>query len=339
MTRLSLSNSLRSGAEYLPGLLLMFLVGYAGKHIAHYIPYCEYVLLAIAIGMLVRNMVRLPAVCLPGIATYDLWLKTGVVFLGARLALQEVAAVGGRGMALVLIEIALAIGTATYLGRLCGLKEKLATLIGVGVGICGVSAIISTTGAIDADEDDATYAIATILLFGAVMLFLYPLIGHWLGMSNTIYGYWTGLTIDNTAEAVATGFAYSEAAGNIATIVKLSRNALMGLVVLLIALNYARKGMTPEVKNRGSFLWQRVPKFLIGFLIFSLLATLGFFTSAQVKLFNNLSKWLFLVTFAGVGLSTDFRRLQAGVKPFLVGFGVEAVVSIVMFVLVRFILG
>jgi uncharacterized integral membrane protein (TIGR00698 family) len=325
--------------KYLPGICLMFIIGYAGKIIANYIPHTEYVLFAIAIGMIVRNVFTLPEFFAPGIASYELWMKTGVVLLGARLALQEVFSIGASGIALVIIEITVAIVTATYLGRLFGLKEKLASLLGVGIGVCGVSAIISATSAIEAEEDDAAYAIATILLFGAIMLFLYPALGSWLGMSDTAFGYWTGLSIDNTAEAVATGFAFSEIAGNIATVVKLSRNALMGLVVLIMALQYARKGITGQVENKVAFLWSRLPKFLIGFLAFSLLATVGFITPGQAKILNNASKWLFMLTFAGVGLSTDFKRMKAGIKPFLVGFGVETIVSIVTFMLVYYVIG
>lgn len=324
------------GLGLLPGLLLMFAVGYAGKLISGYIPHSEYVLFAIAIGMVVRNTVPLPAAFSAGIATYETWLKTGIVLLGARLAIQEVWKIGTTGIALVVIEIALSIAVATWLGRVFGLTEKLSSLIGVGVGVCGVSAIIGATGAIEAEEDDATYAIATILLFGALMLFLYPLLGRWLGMSDTLFGYWTGLSIDNTAEAVATGFAYTEGAGNIATVVKLSRNALMGIVILIMAIAYARKGMTSEVKDKKAFLWKRLPKFLIGFLVFSLLATVGFFTPVQSKIISNASKWVFLMTFAGVGLSTDFRKLRAGIRPFLVGFGVESVVSLFTLGLVYF---
>lgn len=325
-------------AKYIPGIALMFVVGYAGKIVANYVPHSEYVLFAIAIGMLVRNIFPLPKIFAPGIASYELWMKTGVALVGARLVLHEVFAVGASGIVLVIIEIAVAILTAAYLGRLFGLKEKLASLLGIGIGVCGVSAIISTTSAIEAEEDDAAYAIATILLFGAVMIFLYPALGAWHGMTDTAFGYWTGLSIDNTAEAVATGYAYSEAAGDIATIVKLSRNALMGLVVLLMALHYARKGITGEVKNKAAFLWQRLPKFLIGFLAFSLLATLGVITPAQGKILNNASKWLFMLTFAGVGLSTDFKRMRAGIKPFIVGFGVETIVSIVTFTLVYYVI-
>lgn len=325
-------------AKYIPGIALMFVVGYAGKIVANYVPHSEYVLFAIAIGMLVRNIFPLPKIFAPGIASYELWMKTGVALVGARLVLHEVFAVGASGIVLVIIEIAVAILTAAYLGRLFGLKEKLASLLGIGIGVCGVSAIISTTSAIEAEEDDAAYAIATILLFGAIMIFLYPALGAWLGMTDTAFGYWTGLSIDNTAEAVATGYAYSEAAGDIATIVKLSRNALMGLVVLLMALHYARNGITGEVKNKTAFLWQRLPKFLIGFLAFSLLATLGIITPAQGKILNNASKWLFMLTFAGVGLSTDFKRMRAGIKPFIVGFGVETIVSIVTFTLVYYVI-
>ena len=138
---------------------------------------------------------------------------------------------------------------------------------------------------------------------------------------------------------MATGFAFSEAAGNIATIVKLSRNALMGLVVLIMALCYARQGITGQVQNKAVFLWSRLPKFLIGFLAFSLLATVGFITPGQAKILNNASKWLFMLTFAGVGLSTDFKRMKAGMRPFLVGFGVETIVSIVTFTLVYYVIG
>lgn len=324
--------------KYVPGICLMFVVGYVGKVVANYIPHSEYVLFAIAIGMIVRNAFTLPKFLTPGIATYELWMKTGVALLGARLALQEVLSIGAIGIVLVVIEITVAVLTATYLGRLFGLKEKLASLIGVGVGVCGVSAIIGTTSAIEAEEDDAAYAIATILLFGAIMLFLYPALGRWLGMTDTAFGYWTGLSIDNTAEAVATGFAFSDVAGNIATVVKLSRNALMGIVVLILALHYARKGITGQVQNKAAFLWSRLPKFLIGFLAFSLLATIGFITPGQAKLLNNASKWLFMLTFAGVGLSTDFKRMKAGIKPFLVGFGVETVVSLVTFTLVYYVI-
>ena len=322
------------GLKYIPGIVLLGLVGYAGKVVSGFVPHTEYVLFAIAIGMVIGNTVRLPAIIQAGVNTYELWLKTGIVLMGASLALQNVLKIGAAGLALVFVEILVSIVVARFLARVFGLTDKLGSLIGVGVGICGVSAIIGATGAIKAEEEDQSYAIATILLFGAVMLFVFPLLGHLFGMPDKIFGFWTGLAIDNTAETIATGMAYSDAAGKLATIVKLSRNALMGLVILGFALFYARQGLAPEVKDKGKFIWDRFPKFLLGFLFMSLLATIGFFSPTQVKALTALSKWLFLLTFAGVGFATQFRRMGAGIKPFLVGFGAEAVVTVITLAMV-----
>lgn len=338
--RLSRGINLGLGSvKYIPGLCLLFVVGYLGKIVANYVPHTEYVLFAIAIGMVLRNTIKIPQIFVPGINTYEFWLKTGIVLMGSRLALQNIISIGATGLVLVVAVICVALLSATYLGRLFGISEKLATLIGVGVGICGITAIIGATGAIEAKEEDSSYAIATIMVFGAIMVFLFPLLGHMLGLSDEFFGFWTGLSLDNTAAAVATGFAYSEAAGNLATVVKLSRNALMGVVILLVALLYARRGLRGRVENKVAFLWSRFPKFLLGFLAFSLLATLGFFDPAQVKALDNLSKWFFLLTFAGVGLSTEFSRMKAGLKPFFVGLGVETAAAAVSYLLLSFILG
>ncbi|HCJ11067.1 MAG TPA: putative sulfate exporter family transporter [Clostridiales bacterium] len=324
----SAGDILRKGLIYVPGVLLLLAVGYLGKVVAEYVPHTAYVIWAIAIGMVIRNTIPIPKVFLPGIGSYELWLKTGIVLMGAKFAFQNILAVGGTGLAMVVLEIALSIVVAAYLARKFGLSDKLGSLIGVGVGICGVSAVIGATGAIKARQEDASYAIATILIFGAVMVFLYPFIGRIVGMSDIHFGYWAGLAVDNTAECLATGFAYSEGAGRVATVVKLCRNALMGLVILFMALTYARRGMTAEVTDKARFLWDRFPKFVLGFLALSLAATFGLLAQESVKAMADFSKWLFLLTFAGVGLSTEFSRMKAGLKPFAVGFVVEALVSV-----------
>jgi len=320
---------IRKGLLYLPGIALLLAVGYAGKVVAGYVPHTEYVIWAIAIGMVIRNTISIPKMFLPGIGTYELWLKTGIVLMGAKFAFQNILSIGGTGLAMVVIEIALSIAVASYLARRFGLSDRLGSLIGVGVGVCGVSAIIGATGAIGAKQEDASYAIATILIFGAAMVFLYPLLGHLMGMTDAMFGYWAGLAVDNTAECLATGFAYSEAAGKVTTVVKLCRNALMGLVILFMALHYARRGMTGEVTGKGRFLWDRFPKFVLGFLALSIIVTLGLLTKDSVTTMVNISKWLFLLTFAGVGLSTQFSQLKAGFRPFAVGFVVEALVSVI----------
>lgn len=180
---------------------------------------------------------------------------------------------------------------------------------------------IAAKGAIDADDEDASYAIAAILALGALALVTFPLIGHALHMSNNAYGLWSGLAVDNTAEATAAGALFSDAAGKVAVLTKTCRNAMIGFVVLAYAIYWAKRGQAQQVTNRSAFLWQKFPKFVLGFLAISLLVSVHFFTRDQVSDLANLSRWAFLLTFAGVGLRTNFREMlsKQGLRPFIVG--------------------
>src|SRR5437870_11517861 len=134
---------------------------------------------------------------------------------------------------------------------------------------------------------------AAILALGAVSLFVFPLIGRALGMSDHAYGLWAGLAVDNTAESIAAGALYSDAAGKFAVLAKTARNATIGFVVLGYALYWIRKGGAPEVRDKTAFLWQKFPKFVLGFLLVSTLATAGAFSKAQSTDLANLSRWAF----------------------------------------------
>jgi len=317
--------------KLVPGVLLLAGVGYAGKLLegnvgkyakAHHwtFPNIEYVLWAILLGLLISNTAGVPEIFRAGVATYEFWLKAGIVLLGARFLLGDVMKLGGTSLALVAIEIVGAIAFMTFLGRVFKLKPKLTSLLAVGSAVCGVSAIIATQGAIDADEEDSSFAIAAILALGALSLFTFPLIGHSLHLTDHAYGVWSGLAVDNTAEAAAAGALYSDAAGKLAVLTKTTRNALIGFVVLAYAFYWASRGQAQAVGNKAKFLWQKFPKFVLGFLLISTLATFAFFSKEQIGALANLSRWAFLLTFAGVGLRTNFRALsKQGLKPFLVG--------------------
>jgi uncharacterized integral membrane protein (TIGR00698 family) len=325
----------------IPGILLLAIVGYAGKVIEqsiarygkahhHVLPNIEYVLWAILIGLAISNTVGVPRLFRAGVATYEFWLKAGIVLLGARFLLGDVLRLGGVSLLLVFIELALALTFMIYLGRGFKLSPKLTTLLAVGSSVCGVSAIIATQGAIDADEDDTSYAIAAILALGALSLFVFPLVGHALHLSDHAYGLWAGLAVDNTAEATAAGALYSDAAGKIAVLAKTCRNAMIGFVVLGFAIYWASKGKAAAVTNKGAFLWRKFPKFVLGFLLISLLASIGFFTRPQLVAVGNLSRWAFLLTFAGVGLRTNLRELgKQGARPFIVGAVGEVVIALI----------
>jgi len=308
----------------LPGIALLAVVGYAGKFVEHFIntygkahhlvlPNIEYVLWAILFGVLIANTIGLPRIFRAGVATYEFWLKAGIILLGARFILGDILKLGGISLILVFIAFA-------------------------------------TQGAIDADEEDSSTAIAAILALGAISLFTFPLIGHLLHMSDHAYGLWAGLAVDNTAEATAAGALYSDAAGKFAVLAKTCRNALIGFVVLGYAIQWARKGLasrtaTSQLDNKATFLWKKFPKFVLGFLFISLLATLGSspnptlaalgFNKAQLLTLGNLSRWAFLLTFAGVGLRTNLKDLfKQGARPFIVGAVGEVAIAAITLLLV-----
>lgn len=326
-------------ADLVPGTVLLAIIGLAGKvteqSIAAYgkthhltLPNIEYVLWAIVFGLVVSNTIGVPAIFRPGVETYEFWLKAGIVLLGVRFLLGDVVKLGGVSLACVALELAVAIALMTALGRAFKLSPKLISLLAIGSSICGVSAIIAAKGAIDADDEDASYAMAAILALGAVSLFVFPVIGRALGMSDHAYGLWVGLAVDNTAEATAAGALYSDVAGKFAVLAKTARNATIGFVVLGYALYWVRRHQGKGVGHKGVFLWQKFPKFVLGFIVISALATLGAFTTAEQTDLANLSRWAFLLTFAGVGLRTNLRELmKQGWRPLVVGIVGECAIA------------
>ncbi|MDT7798753.1 MAG: hypothetical protein QOI78_2186 [Actinomycetota bacterium] len=319
--------------RYLPGLLLLVAVGVVGtlaqngirgigKATGTALPDLEYVLWAIILGLIIRNTIGVPAPFRPGVATYELWLKTGIVLLGARFVLGDLAKLGGLSLGLILVDMAVATTVILLVGKAFKLGGKLSSLLAIGTSICGVSAIIAGKGSIDADDEDSGYAIAAILALGAVALFTFPLIGHALNLSDTQFGLWAGLAVDNTAETTATGAAYSPHAQDVAVAVKSTRNALIGLVVLGYAAYWSTRGgkaVASGPKERVAFVWRTFPKFVLGFIAVSALATAQVFGKADVTSLGNLSKWAFLLCFAGVGLNFDLRQMaRSGLRPLVV---------------------
>jgi uncharacterized integral membrane protein (TIGR00698 family) len=316
---------------YAPGVLLLFAIGLLGKFFEYeftvlrteyhlLLPQIEYVLWAIILGLIVSNSVGVPAIFRPGVATYELWLKLGIVLVGARFLMQDVLHIGGLSLLLVAVELILSLSVMTLLGRIFRLPPKLTSLLAIGSSICGVTAIMAAQGAIDPDEEDTSTAIAAILTLGAIALFTFPAIGHLLHMGQQAYGMWAGLAVDNTAESVVTGQLYGQEAGRFAVLAKTARSSFIGFVVLGYAVYWASRGQAAVVEHKGRFLWQKFPKFILGFLAISFLATAGVFTSGQLTSLSNLSRWAFLPAFAGVGLRTNLHDLVGqGWRPLVVG--------------------
>ena len=271
-------------------MLLLIAVGLLGKYAQIWwnalakqraldVPDIEYVLWAIVIRPAVTNTVGLHRIFRPGVQTYEFWLKIGIVALGARFVLGDIAKLGGISLVQILVDMAIAGIIILAAARLFGLSGKLGSLLAIGTSICGVSAIVASKGAIRARNSDVSYAIAAILALGAVALFTLPVLGHLLGLSDHEFGLWAGLAVDNTAETTATGYLYSEQAGKLAVLVKSVRNSLIGFVVLGFALYWAARGEADEIAPgfaaKARFVWDKFPKFVLGFLAVSAIATAG----------------------------------------------------------------
>jgi uncharacterized integral membrane protein (TIGR00698 family) len=289
----------RRPLDYVPGILLLIAVGLLGKYAQiwwnawakheHWrVSDIEYVLWAIVIGLLITNIVGLHRIFRPGVQTYEFWLKVGIVALGSRFVLGDVLKLGATSLVQILVDMAVAGTVILVVAHAFGLSGKLGSLLAIGTSICGVSAIVAAKGAIRARNADVSYAIAAILALGAVGLFVLPPIGHAIGLSDYQFGLWAGLSVDNTAETTATGYLFSDHAGKIAVLVKSTRNALIGFVVLAFALYWAARGQADEiaagVKAKAAFIWQKFPKFVLGFLAVSAIATAHWLTLRSLVL-------------------------------------------------------
>lgn len=302
------------------------------------------VIFAVLGGLLLANAVRLPAATAPGIRfAFETVLRLAIVLLGAGLSFVAALAIGAKALALIVLLMALALGTAHLLGRRLGIPAKLASLIGVGTAVCGNSAISATAPVIGARDEDVAYAIATNTLFGTLAVFAYPLIGHALGLGASEFGTWAGTAVNDTSQVVAAGFAYGDAAGQVATVVKLTRNALMGVVIVGMGFLHGSSGAGGG--GLATRLRQSVPWFVVGFLVMATLNTMGVFTWLTRALGTDVSQaiqWtarsLILLALAGVGLGTRIDAMRrTGLLPLWVGLATAVVTSVASYAWIRFV--
>lgn len=303
------------------------------------------VLIAIVLGLAVGNSLRLGPRYAPGIrAAFHHLLRAAIVLLGTQLSLATVLAIGGKALVMIVTLMLLALAAAHGLGRVLGVTPALATLIGVGTAVCGNTAISAAAPVIGAEDEDISFAIGTNTLLGTLAVFVYPLAGPWLGLDDAAFGTWAGTAVNDTSQVVATGFAFSDAAGRVATTVKLTRNALMAVVIVGLALVH-RSRATSASAARGPkrLLRGAVPGFVLGFLAMSLLNTLGVFGWMAERGGRDVLadlRWLaracILVALTGVGLATRLGAMRrAGLKPVLLGWAAAATTSLTSLLLIR----
>ncbi|MET3812219.1 YeiH family protein [Arthrobacter sp. UYEF3] len=326
---------LRSGtAARTPGLALAVAIAVVATVIGRFVPLVGGPVSAIVIGVALAALIKPRDRLRPGINTAGKFiLQLSVVVLGSQLSLSQIAQVGLESLPVMLGTLVVCLFAAYLLGRWLGIVGDLRTLIGVGTGICGASAIAAVTPVIGAVSVDVAYAISTIFLFNIAAIPAFPFIGHLLGMSQHAFGLFAGTAVNDMSSVVATATTYGSTAANFAVVVKLVRTLMIIPICLGLAAwagqRLKQTGKRPpagEVAGTGSAprarvnVFRLVPWFLIGFLLIAAINTLGLIPAAAHTGLSTLSVFLITVALSAIGLSTDlggFRR--AGTKPLLLG--------------------
>ncbi|XVH32049.1 YeiH family protein [Haloferacaceae archaeon DSL9] len=318
---------------YLPGIAVLLAVAaiaqLAGSAIGG-----NPLILAIVAGVVIGNTVGIPGWAERGTELHKLFLETGIVLLGASIAIDELVGAGPRVIALVVGTVAFSLCLVEGLARgLFGLRERSASLLAAGTSICGVSAVAAVGQVIEAKSAHLTYAAATVVLFDAITLVVYPPLGGLLGLTAQEFGVWAGLSMFSTGPVAAAGFAHSPEAGQWATVTKLARNTLLGVVAIGYSVAYSTsKASDPGLKR----LWFQFPKFLIGFLLVALVANAGVLSAESIDAIGRASDWLFVLAFVGLGLGIRPEKMrQAGLTPIAIVCCAFAIISTGTLLVVR----
>jgi len=316
-----------------PAMLIQHQITVSGRTVV------SAVAIAIVMGVLLRNLVGLPEACKPGVSlAVKRLLRIGIALLGAQLSLGQVLRTGGKAVVVVAACILLAILAVRFVSMRMGLSDRLGTLLGVGTSICGVSAIVATAPAIEAKQEETSLAVATITVFGLLAVVIYPLLGRALGLTDVFFGTWAGTAVNDTSQVVATGLIYSQRAGEVATVVKLTRNLFMAPVIVVLSSIYlarARSAGDGAAKKGGVSLKTAVPGFVLGFLAMAVLNSLNAFPAAALDLIRTASAWLIVIALAGVGVETNLASLRTiGFRPFYAGLCAATFMAAVSFGLI-----
>ena len=346
-----------------PGILFSFIIAYTGIFLSHFIgsellnlnksPISP-IMLSIIIGLIIGNIIKIPLIFTEGINfSLKFILRLGIICLGIRLGLLDILKVGLIGIPLIITCIIISILFVNYFCKLLNVPSKIGSLIAVGTSICGASAIVATSPAINANKEEVTYAIANITIFGIIAMFVYPFLAHYLFSGNELsIGLFLGTSIHETAQVAGAGLIYSEQYNSqitmdIATVTKLVRNISMIVVIPLISFLYLKNNI--DKKNTKPSILSMFPIFIIGFIFMGLIRSIGdygiqssdeafgIFLIYQWELtihyIKSIAEYSLAIAMAAVGLSTNLISLRSlGIRPFYVGFTAALSVGFVSYI-------
>ena len=295
--------------------------------------------IAMFIGMCLNQYLVKTTVFFAGLKfTSKKLLKFAIILLGLSLNISTILHVGKMSLTVMIFTLLTCFGGGHFIGKALGLNWKLSNLISAGTGICGGSAIAAISSTIDADDTDVAYAMSATFLFDMAMIILFPIMGRAMGMSDEAFGIWAGTAVNDTSSVVATGYAFSEAAGDFATMVKLTRTlAIIPTVVTFafIQLHIKRKEAEQNQQDgaalKANFSIAKIfPWFILGFLAMSIAASIVPIPANVVSVTKRISKFLMVCALAAIGLNTSYASMKkAGIRPMIHGFIISALVVIV----------
>jgi uncharacterized integral membrane protein (TIGR00698 family) len=299
----------------------------------------EAVIFSLAIGLLIGNFFKLPEWFRNALST-ELFVKIGLVLLGTSVIFGDILHAGSRGLIQALAVVLSVWYFAWWVCRRLKIDDELSMMISSAVSICGVSAAIATAGAIKGDSKKLSYVISLVLVCAIPMMIFMPLIAEYFHFPQEVTGAWLGGTIDTTGAVVASGTLVGDTALKISTIVKFSQNVLLGVAAFVISLywTYTKHPMAKEGKPSGRLIWERFPKFVIGFIAASLLFSFVISAEAAATVKNplkNLQGLWFALAFTSIGLETRFADLfnnnsKTPLYAFLAAQGFNIVVTLVI---------
>ena len=284
----------------------------------------EYPLWGALLGMagnFLLKLFKLHEFVRPGLRT-ELFLKAGLILLGASISFSTLISAAGGAVLQGMVMITSVFFFAWWLAGKFKLDEKLRAVMATALAVCGVSAAIAAAGSVVARKEQVAYVTTLVILFALPLMVIAPLLATWLGLPQDVAGAWFGGNIDTTAAVVGAGTIYGEEAQTVASIVKATQNAFIGLVTFLLALYFVvvveRK---PNERPSISMVWQRFPKFVLGFVLASVLYTLGWIDGGKGTVIEAIKNWSFLLAFVCMGLEISTKQVRAmGWAPVLVFF-------------------
>ena len=321
--------------KILPGLLLSLAIAVIATMLNQYVHLIGASVFALLLGMFINFFMKDTKKYKDGITfTSKKLLKVAIVLLGTSLSVSQIIHVGKYSLVVMVFTLAAAFGFGYFIGKIFNMNWKLSSLISAGTGICGGTAVATLSQVIDADDSDVAYAISATFIFDVIMVILFPIMGATLGLSDMAFGLWAGTAVNDTSSVVAAGYAYSDAAGDFATIVKLTRT--LSIIPVVLAFSYLNEKL--KLKNDDSAnpthkkvnLKKIFPWFILLFLGAALLNSIGLIPATLSSSLATLSKFLMVMALAAIGLKTDIRDVKkSGPLPMLHGFLISTIVVIV----------